>query len=183
MGAGRHEHPSTQWDLHVLATVLIAGSFLVSTQVHVAGAGFAVARSLHVVGLVLAFGPVLLLDWYGLAWLTRRRRFEEVRRLADATDPLVWLGLVLLAGSGIFLAPELSRPMTLAKVAFVLIVVNNGVAVRGLAGRLRLVGNPLGLGDLPPTLRRRVIASVVVSQTAWWGAAVIGLVTTATRGS
>ncbi len=181
MGSGRHHKPATPWHLNLLATAFIAGSFLASTRVHVEGTGFAVARAAHVLGLVLAFGPILLVDWYGLAWLTHRRRFEEVRRLADLTDPLVWLGIGLLGISGIFLAPVLTRPMTLAKIAFVLVVVNNGVAVRALADRLRAAGDPEGLADLPPQLRRRMLTSVAVSQVAWWGAVVIGLVTSASR--
>lgn len=180
--AGRHQQHRAPLASHLLATLLVSGSFLLSTRIHVTGPAFATARSLHVIGLVVAFGPVLLLDWYGLAWFAHRRRFTEVRRLADATDPLIWIGIGLLALSGVFLAPSLSEPTTLAKIGFILVLVNNGVSVRGLGRRLAAAGEPDSLRELPPGLRRRLVVSVAVSQTAWWGALAIGLLTTARRG-
>lgn len=166
---------------HALATGVVAGAFILSTTVRVGDAGITVARSVHVVSLVVAFGPVLLLDWYGLAWLAGRRRFRDVRQLADAADPLIWLGIATLAISGVFLAPDLHHPLALVKAGLVLVLVNNGVGVRSLAGRLRDVGDPLGLRGLPMSLRRRLIYSIAISQSAWWGAVVIGLVTSDTR--
>lgn len=180
----RHRSRSTQatrWSAHTLATGLVAGAFVLSTTVQVGDPGLTIARSVHVVSLVLAFGPVILLDWYGLAWLTGRRRFGDVRRLADAADPLIWLGIAALTLSGVFLAPDLQHPLALIKASFVLVLVNNGVAVRSLADRLRAAGDPVGLRGLPPALQRRLLSSIVISQSAWWGAVVIGLVTSDAR--
>lgn len=171
----------SRWGAHAVATGLVVGAFLLSTTIRVDDIGLTIARSVHVVSLVLAFGPVILLDWYGLAWLTGRRRFGDVRQLADAADPLIWLGISSLALSGVFLAPDLHHPLALIKAGFVLVLVNNGVAVRSLAERLRAVGDPVGLRALPPALRRRLLSSIVISQSAWWGAVIIGLVTSDTR--
>lgn len=134
-----------------------------------------VALALHVLAMVAGFGAVLTVDWYGLAWLRGTRRLSETLRLAEAANPLIWLGVGGLLASGILLAPDLSRPEAWVKQAAVLVVALNGVRVGAMAPTLRALPDGHRIADLPPAARRRLLASIAVSQTAWWVAVLVGL--------
>lgn len=83
-----------------------------SASLSSSGWGQDLARGLHLLGAVIAFGAVLLVDWYGLVWISGLRTFRETLRVSEAAFPLVWLGLILLLVSGVFLAPDLGAPLT-----------------------------------------------------------------------
>jgi hypothetical protein len=169
------------WRAHLLVSVLWAAALSVSTRVELGHAALTVAVAVHVMGLVVGLGAVLLVDWYGLVWMAGLRTLSECLRLAQAAHPLIWFGLVLLLASGIGLAPDLGSTIVWVKQALVLVLLNNGVALRAQSRRLRTVSTADGLRALPRALRAQLVTSVAVSQLSWWGAAVLGFVTAATR--
>ncbi len=169
------------WGSHVLVTAVWALAVLVSSRLEITGAPRQVALAVHIVGLALGIGPVMLIDWYGLVWMAGLRSFRDCLRLAEAANPLIWLGICLLLSSGALLALDLASPLSWFKQALVLLLVNNGVALRSLSGRLRHVSPPASLSDLSRPLRLRVIATLALAQATWWGAAVLGFISTATR--
>ncbi|GAA0587782.1 hypothetical protein [Streptomyces crystallinus] len=129
-----------------------------------------VALFTHLASLVLGFGAVLAIDYYGALWLMGRKTLREV---LDFTAPLhvpVWLGLGGLLFSGAFLHPDLGSPLTCAKLVLVLVLSLNGVQASALHRRL-------GAADGEPVGRRLLVrsaATALVSQGAWWGALAIG---------
>lgn len=171
------------WRGHLLVTLLWAGVLVASTRVELGHAALTVAVAVHVMGLVIGLGAVLLVDWYGLAWMAGLRTLSECLRLAQAAHPLIWLGLGLLLASGIGLAPDLGSAVVWIKQGLVLVLLNNGVALRAQSRRLRTVSTAGGLRALPRALRAQLVTSVAVSQVSWWGAVVVGFITAGTRSS
>lgn len=128
------------------------------------------ALFVHLASLVLGFGAVLAVDYYGVLWLTGRKTLREV---LDFTAPLhvpVWVGLGGLLFSGAFLHPDLGSPLTCVKLGLVLVLALNGVQASALHRRLAAAnGEPVR-----PALLIRSAVTAAVSQAAWWGAVTIG---------
>ncbi|WP_329395397.1 hypothetical protein [Streptomyces melanogenes] len=128
------------------------------------------ALFVHLASLVLGFGAVLAVDYYGVLWLTGRKTLREV---LDFTAPLhvpVWIGLGGLLFSGAFLHPDLGSPLTCVKLGLVLVLALNGVQASALHRRLAAAnGEPVR-----PALLIRSTVTAAVSQAAWWGAVTIG---------
>lgn len=141
----------------------------------------AVALFVHLASLVLGLGAVLVIEWHGLLWATRWSSLREVRQ-ADRTLILpIWVGLSGLLASGALLHPELESPATAVKLAAVLVLTLNGVALTRLTADLGRLPAELPFARLPRAVRTRYLASAVVSQLAWWTAIVIGLANTTSR--
>lgn len=131
-----------------------------------------VALFVHLASLVVGFGAVLALDWWGLQWLLGRRTLAEVTRQSGGTHQLVWMGLTGLVLSGILLSPDLGSPLTQLKLVLVLVVALNGLQAQGLQHRLER--HP----ELPRAVLGRCLATATVSQGGWWGCMLIGFVNT-----
>lgn len=179
--SGRVAEAAGPWAGHVLASAAWLAVVAGSTRVDAEGAALQVALAIHLVGLVIGLGAVVLLDWYGLAWVLGRRSFRAVIELVAASHPLIWSGAALLLGSGLFLGPDLDRPLTWVKLLFVLVLLNTGVAAAGVARRSATLAEPRRLADLPAPMRTSMLALSVTSQASWWTAVVIGLLTTFER--
>jgi hypothetical protein len=169
------------WRGHLVVTLWWAGVLAVSTRVELGHAALTVAVAAHVLGLVIGLGAVVLVDWYGLAWMAGLRGLSECLRLAQATHRLIWLGLGLLLVSGIGLSPDLGSTVTWLKQGLVLVLLNNGVALGAQSRRLRTVATATSLQTLPLALRVQLVTSVTVSQVSWWGAVVLGFITAGAR--
>ncbi|MFI1172637.1 hypothetical protein [Streptomyces melanogenes] len=128
------------------------------------------ALFVHLASLVLGFGAVLAVDYYGALWLMGRKTLREV---LDFTAPLhvpVWVGLGGLLFSGAFLHPDLGSPLTCVKLGLVLVLALNGVQASALHRRLATVNGE----SVRPALLIRSAVTAAVSQAAWWGAVTIG---------
>ena len=133
-----------------------------------------VALFAHLASLTVGFGAVLAVDWVALLWLLQRRRLADVLAAAGNAHAPAWIGYAGLTLSGMLLRPDLSDPLTQAKVALVVLIGWNGVVAaliqRGLA-RLTTGGTSGAMSQ------RRLLAcacSGAVSQLGWWGAMLIG---------
>lgn len=190
---------------------LVVGAWLAvvatALTVHPSAAARPYALFAHLISLAVGFGAVLCVELYSLAWLVRATSLERVTTLALTLDPLIWLGLCGLAGTGLLLGPHLDRPLTATKLGLVLVVGLNGVRARRLGRDLRALldrhaaladGGPVGrhaavalevgapaevvhqaAPKVPLRIYARAASISAVSQAAWWGAAVIGFLTTA----
>ncbi len=128
----------------------------------------------HLAALVVGFGAVLAIDYYGLLWVLGRRSLREV---VDFTSPLhvpVWGGLLGLTLSGALLEPHLDAGLTQLKLLLVLVIALNGVYATTLHRRLAAYGERRP----PARLLVRGAASALISQVGWWGAVVIGFYNT-----
>lgn len=166
--SGRHRRGST---LRQAALVVAAWAavVVVAPQVRLAEPVPSLALFAHLSSLLLGFGAVLLVDWFGLLWLARRRTLADVLRTAKGAHVPTWLGFTGLLVSGALLAPAAS-PLTSVKLAAVLTVGLNGVLAGALLTRLsRYEDRPL-----PTGLLVRAGLATTLSQAAWWTAVVIG---------
>lgn len=131
--------------------------------------------SLHIVSLVIAFGPILAIDWHGLLWLFGLRRLGESTRLAAAVGPLIWGGLGGLIVTGALLHPSLDSPLTVLKLVLVLAVGWNGAAMSTLRRRLGKLPIDTTRANIPIRDWRLMMLATTISQIGWWGAIGIGL--------
>jgi hypothetical protein len=127
------------------------------------------ALFVHLASLVGGLGGALTIDYFALQWVLGRRPLREVLTVSRGTSLLVWTGLAGLVGSGALLSPDLGNGLTQVKLALVLMVALNGAFSRVVQHRLE------DAGDRGSTSLFAVgVASALVSQVGWWGAAMVG---------
>ncbi|WP_346619079.1 hypothetical protein [Blastococcus montanus] len=134
---------------------------------------FFVLLFLHLGGLVLGFGAVLVTDLYGLLWIRDRVRFPQVVRVSSVTEKFIWAGWGVMVATGIpllLLKGEVDNLMAV-KIFFVALIGLNGLLLRALHDKVR--GYEQGR-DVPAAVLFRLSFSLLVSQIAWWGALLIG---------
>lgn len=167
-------HP---WRSRAVVLVLWALAIALSVPMSPGSGVTRIALGMHVAGAIIALGPIVLIDWYSLVWLSGLRSFRDVMRLAEASHPVIWFGSGLLLASGAFLEPDLSQPLTWVKLIAVLVLLQNGISVRHLGRSLGRLRGPRRLSDIPTRLRVPMMALFTMSQAGWWTAVVIGLAT------
>jgi hypothetical protein len=165
---------ATPSEARLLGVVIAAvvGLILLSTLIDPPPWLQLVALFIHLISLVVGFGSVLAVDWYGLLSLSRRVTIGDVLLTAERLIPLTWLGLAGLVASGVLLKPDLSSWLVVVKLCCVL-----GV---GIVGVLALATSRLMERQMPtpaPSLIRRGMVLAGASQCFWWTAVVIGFVT------
>ncbi len=154
----------------------IVGVIFISTLVNPPQWLQAVALFVHLISLVVGFGSVLAVDWYGLLSLSRRVTIGDVLLTAERITPLIWIGLAGLTASGALLQPDLSSWLVVVKLCCVL-----GV---GIVGVLSLATSRLMERQMPTPARSLIHRGMVLagaSQLFWWTAVVIGFMTNEAR--
>ena len=156
-----------------LVSVSIVGLVLLSTLLNPPHWLQVIALFVHLISLVVGFGSVLAVDWYGLLSLSRRVTIGDVLLTAERMTPLIWIGLTGLTVSGVVLKPDLTSWLIAVKLGCVL-----GV---GIVGVLALSTSRLMERQMPTPARsvvRRGMVLAGASQTFWWTAVIIGFLTT-----
>jgi hypothetical protein len=165
---------------YLAVTELLALSVVLSAVIHPSRGVYTAGVVVHLISLVIGFGAVVLVDWFGVLWLTGRRQLGEVGRTAEAANPLIWAAIVGLIASAAVLKPNLASGLTWVKIAAVLLICLNGVSLsavgKGLSGQSAYTPQ-----SLPASLRRRLVTATVASHLGWWTAIAIGLVTNIRR--
>jgi hypothetical protein len=139
------------------------------------------ALFLHLGALVAGFGAVLVADLHGVLWLIGRRRLGDLLQVTSALQPLIWGGLIVLVGSGLLLRPNLLLPRTEIKLVLVLVATLNGMWAHRLSKRLEAHPAVATAGSVDQKLLLKVMAAGAISQTAWWGATLVGFLATTSR--
>ena len=155
-----------------LVSVSIVGLVLVSTLINPPQWVQVIALFVHLISLVVGFGSVLAVDWFGLLSVSRRVTIGDVLLTAERMTPLIWIGLAGLTVSGVVLKPDLSSWLIVVKLSCVL-----GV---GIVGVLALSTSRLMERQMPTPARsvvRRGMVLAGASQTFWWTAVIIGFMT------
>jgi hypothetical protein len=124
----------------------------------------------HLAALVLGFGAVLTVDWFGLMWLLGRHSLAAVIQVAHGAHAPIWLGLAGLTASGMVLSPDTSSPLVVAKLIAVLAVAVNGLYARQVQQSMSAIPGPVP----PRPLLLRGALAVTISQAGWWTATVVG---------
>jgi hypothetical protein len=135
----------------------------------------------HLISLIVGFGAVVAVDAYGFLWLLGRRTAAEIVRFAATAHVLISAGVVGLLVSGAILQPDLTAPLPRAKSLLVLMVMLNGVNAHRLSVRLRALPGEVSGDHIPWWCIPRSFLTAVISQVGWWGAIIIGFLTTTTR--
>lgn len=140
-----------------------------------------IGLAVHILALVLSFGTILGVDWLGFLWLLGKVEMHASGKLEAAAKPLIWGGLALLLISGALIDPDLTSPVTLVKLASVLILMLNGLSIAPAMHRLLALPPRTSFTELTHTLRLRLMIALTVSQTCWWTAVLIGLINSTLR--
>lgn len=175
--AGHRSNGPLLIGLVTVATVLL--SIGLSPHIHTGGRVRRAAVFVHLIALVVGFGATFAIDAYGLLWLFGRRTVVELRRMVAAAHLLVWVGVYGLTVSGTLLAPSLERTRTQVKLVLVVVAVVNGAWSLTFLPHLPA----LSAAGTRPARRivHRALVSAAVSQVCWWGATVVGFLTTMSR--
>ncbi|MGL3805964.1 hypothetical protein ACSYDW_07680 [Paeniglutamicibacter sp. R2-26] len=158
-----------------LASVLVGHHLDTPPEVHRLG------LAVHILALVVSFGTILVIDWIGLLWLLGKREIHEPGRLESGAKPLIWGGLGMLLVSGAFINPDLGSTPTCIKLACVLVLMLNGLAIGPLMHRLLAMPRDTRFGEVSRGVRARLMLALAVSQASWWTAVLIGLLNSTLR--
>jgi hypothetical protein len=163
---------------------ILAVWFLVVALASIVEPSWAVRRGalfLHLGALIAGFGAVLVVDLHGVLWLIGRRRLADLLTVSSALHPVIWGGLVVLVASGLLLNPDITLLRTQIKLVLVLVATLNGVWAHGLTRQLESQPHQAAAGAVDQRLLARVMCAGAISQTAWWGATLIGFLATTSR--
>lgn len=127
----------------------------------------------HLSGLVLGFGSVLVTDLYGLLWVRDRVYFPQMVRVSGVTEKFIWTGWGVMVASGIpllVLKGEVDN-LIMVKIFFVVLIGLNGLLLRRLHAEVQ--GHEQAQ-QVPTTVLFRLSFALFVSQVSWWSAMLIG---------
>ncbi len=79
--------------LLIVVSVLILAAVFVSSRVQTPPLLHSIALFGHLAALIVGFGSVVGVDYFGLLWFLRRISLETMLLQADRMSPLIWLGL------------------------------------------------------------------------------------------
>ena len=127
----------------------------------------------HLTGLVLGFGSVMVTDLYGLLWMRDRVWFPQLIRVSGVTEKFIWggWGLMVAAGVPLLVLKGVVDELLIVKLVLVGLIGINGVPLYFLQKRLR--GYSEG-DEVPRVVMFRLTLCLFVSQVGWWGAMLIG---------
>lgn len=130
----------------------------------------------HLVGLVIGFGSVILIDTFGLLWVMKMWGVDLslVRRVATITQRLIWVGFLLLVATGIpmLVIKGTVSDLTKLKLFLVLMLGLNGIFLHFIKKSLDALGQ--NITQVPVSIHFRISLASTISQLGWWGAALIG---------
>jgi hypothetical protein len=155
--------------LVIVVLVLILAAVFASTRISASPMVQSMALLGHLISLVVGFGTVLGVDYFGLLWFLRRIPLQAMLRQADRMAPLIWLGLCGLVLTGSLMQPQLSAPLTLIKMTC--------VASIGVVGVLALSTKRAMMRSMPAVDRSLLLRGLILaatSQALWWSTVVIG---------
>lgn len=134
---------------------------------------FYILLFVHIAGLVLGFGSVMVTDLYGTLWLAGRQPYRQVVDVSAVTEKFVWIGWSIMVAAGIpllVIKGEIDNLMWI-KLFFVALIGVNGLAL----ARVQQRAGDFGPDDeLPSRFVVWSALSLLVSQIGWWGAMSIG---------
>ncbi len=128
---------------------------------------------IHLISLTVGFGAVIVIDIFGLLWLTKRLPLKLVQSVAGVTQKLIWLGWggLVISGIGLITIKGYLDELTIIKIFFVFMLGVNGVLLHFIKKRMDRFGDT---EIMPRSVMFRMGFSTMLSQLGWWGALIIG---------
>lgn len=135
--------------------------------------GFYILLFVHLAGLVLGFGSVLVTDLYGTLWLAGRQPYQQVVAVSAVTEKFVWIGwsTMVTAGIPLIVIKGYIDNLMWIKLFFVALIGVNGLVLRRVQRRAE---DFVDRDTLPARFLVWSALSLGVSQIGWWGAVLIG---------
>jgi hypothetical protein len=132
---------------------------------------------LHLIFLITAFGSIIVIDTFGLLYLLNKRTLKEVDAVARITQLLIWLGFFGLVFTGLLLTGGVipSTGIRSVKMLFVGMLGLNGIFLHTIRQSYQTYLNRKFI-ELPLSIRIRIFLASAISQIGWWGAIIIGFV-------
>lgn len=130
---------------------------------------------LHLLSLVVAYGSVLFVDFYGLLWALGKRTKNQMLDVSGVAQKLIWAGVAGLILTGIVLHPDMTNPLVRIKMLFVLIILCNGLNLHYVR-KAMMQQKVQKFSELSQKLALWSLLSIILSQVAWLGAMVLGLI-------
>lgn len=134
----------------------------------------------HLGCVIVGLGAAVLLEVNGFLWMRGAASLDHVRRTEPTVTGLAWVGIIGLLATGAFLEPDLGNPLTVLKMAAVLLAALNGVAMTRMTAELHRMHGEIPFDRIPRRMKIWAVWSAIVSQVAWWTAVIVGAVNTAT---
>ena len=136
---------------------------------------FYIALFAHLVFLIMGFGAVIVIDSFGLLMVLGKTRLDLVKKVADITQRLIWIGWIGMIASGLVLITMKGYVDNLTKIKlfFVVLVGLNGVYLHIIKKALGRYGS---MKEIPAIWKFRIGLASFISQMGWWGALFIGFV-------
>ena len=135
----------------------------------------------HLASIIIGLGAAVFLEFNGFLWTIGRRTLGDVRHTEHSVSALAWIGILGLFATGAFLQPDLEQPLPVIKMAAVLLVAMNGVAMTRLTAELSRLPGTIPFRSVPPRVQLWCVWSALVSQIGWWTAVIIGMLNTASH--
>ena len=179
--AGRASGRRTTLGWGVLCLLAWAASVTAGTWVDFGPILHRIGLAGHILAMAVSFGAILVVDWVGFLWLLGKREIRDTGRLESAAQPLIWGGLAALLATGAMIKPDLSNPLTQVKMACVLVLMLNGVALAPAMRRLHDLPADTRFAAVAARLRGRLLAALGVSQACWWTCILVGLLNSTLR--
>lgn len=134
---------------------------------------FFIALMIHLFGLILGLGAVLVTDLFGMLWIMNRMRFPQLIRISGRTEKFIWAGWVILVAAGIplIIIKGFVDNLMIIKLFFVGLIAVNGILLHVLHKKLKEFNKE---ENVPKVIMFRLMLAIFVSQMSWWGAFVIG---------
>ena len=134
---------------------------------------FYIALFFHLAFLITGFGAVLVIDTFGLLMLLGRQTLEQVKKVAEVTQKLIWLGWVgmVVSGANLIWLKGYVDNLTKIKIFFVVLIGLNGIFLHLI--KKHAVDRFQNKSDIPKIWMFRMGLASAISQTGWWGALVM----------
>lgn len=134
---------------------------------------FFILLFIHLSGLVLGLGAVLVTDLYGLLWLRDRVRFPQLVRVSGVNERFIWAGwgTMIAAGIPLILLKGAVDNLMLIKLFFVALIGINGIFLHLVHNQIEDIREGQ---QVPNVVMFRLVLTIFVSQLSWWGALTIG---------
>ena len=136
---------------------------------------FYIALFFHLVFLIIAFGAVMVIDFFGALMLFKRTTLTLVKKVANITQKLIWIGWVgmVISGFNLIMLKGFVDNLTKIKIFFVLMIGINGFFLHSIK---KTMDNFHSEHQLPNKLMFNIFFASLISQTGWWGALIIGFI-------
>lgn len=127
----------------------------------------------HLISLIIGFGAVVVIDTSGILWIFKKISLPFIIKVAEITQPLIWIGWsgLVLSGIPLLILKGSISSITTIKLFTVIMLGLNGIYLHFIKKGLSKINNP---EYFPKILSFRIALATFISQICWWTAIIVG---------